>query len=247
MGGGQRRQTQTAGLQAGAQCTAAGGGIYTHTLSYVVNCTSFILVLHRKIFANSIFFLYFSWISLIRDRGITVKNCLLILFNYCIIMAVYTLVCPSLHAEVSWCNTASVCQQTRLTRSPVERGNTRGEISTLNTIFYHITIHLSISGKWLCVSPAGAGPGWDQESSLVYHQLQCSNRREFINWSGLAIRWYCCKDLHHWLNVSPSTATSYLVSSDVITSSSLDYGDLKDQNAAQCFCSISCCNMQTSV
>lgn len=40
---------------------------------------------------------------------------------------------PSIPAEVSWCNTAGVCQQTGPTRSPVQRGNTRGEIQTSDT------------------------------------------------------------------------------------------------------------------
>lgn len=51
----------------------------------------------------------------------------------------------------------------------------------------------------------GTGPGWDQKSSLVHHWLQRRHRREFVSWSGLAVGWYRCKDLHHWLNVWADT------------------------------------------
>ncbi|KAI4808095.1 hypothetical protein KUCAC02_000166 [Chaenocephalus aceratus] len=41
-------------------------------------------------------------------------------------MNLFNCVTP-IHAEVSWCNAASVCQYTGLARSPVKRGNARGE------------------------------------------------------------------------------------------------------------------------
>lgn len=109
--------------------------------------------------------------------------------------------CPALLAEVGWCNTAGFCKQTGLTRSPVQRGNTRGDIyaPTCNFLLF---IQDDDSFIILYHHHAGTGTGWDQESSLVHHQLQCSNRRKFINGSGLAIRWHCCKDLHSRLSVA---------------------------------------------
>lgn len=59
--------------------------------------------------------------------------------------------------------------------------------------------------------------------------MQCSNRREFTNWSWLALGWYCCKDLHHWLSV----LMSFLIRA-------LDWCSL-DYRHQYAFWSISCC------
>lgn len=92
MGGGQRRQTQTGGLQAGTQCTAAGGGKHTHASENPV-----------------------GWLqkhNLVKETAKTLPHCKAHTF---------------LSIEANWCNVTGVCQQTRLTRSPVKGGNSRGE------------------------------------------------------------------------------------------------------------------------
>lgn len=156
--------------------------------------------------------------------------------------------CPSLHAEVSWCNTASVCQQTGLARSPVKRGNTRGEIPTLNTIFYQITIHLSINGKWQCLHLLQA-LALDEIKSHHWCIISCSavtgeNLLTGVDWllDDIAARifttdWMCPRaqpliwwaliwsQAHHW---------------------TMEIWRIKMQLNV-CFCSISCCNMQTSM
>lgn len=55
--------------------------------------------------------------------------------------------------------------------------------------------------SWSCdlhrgCSPAGPGPGWDQEPSLVHHWLQRSDGGELAGRSGLVTGRHRCEDLH---------------------------------------------------